>query len=118
MFSFIQENWWSILLILVTTAILFGLKYFNNTTEGFASQNVLHGFDKMVVCPMLQNNILSNSKLLEGYTEQHAATSAERTSNFLDTLKTQYSKFDCDGYFQSVPKPEEAKVEKADAQKS
>jgi hypothetical protein len=116
MFSLIQDNWWSIVLILLTTAILFGLKYFNNTTEGFTPQNVLHGFDKMVVCPMLKNNLLSNSKLLEGYTEQHAATSIERTSNFIDNLKSQYTKYDCDGYFQSMPKPEEVKVD--DAQKS
>lgn len=120
MFSFIEPNWWLITLMLVTMAILYGMKYLtSDAIEGFRIENPLHGFEKMVVCPMLQNNIVTNSGLLEEFTEKHAATSIERTSIFIDTLKKHYTEHDCDAYFQSLPPSQEVKVEKPDdAQKS
>ena len=115
MFSFIQENWWGVVLILVTVAILFGLQYLKpSEVEGFTAQKALHGFDQMLVCPTLKNNIATNTGLLEGFTEQHAATSIERTTLFIDTLKKTYAEHDCEEYFQSLPSSEEVTVEKAD----
>jgi hypothetical protein len=115
MFSFIEANWWSIVLILVTAAILFGLQYVKpNEVEGFTVQKALKGYDQVVVCPMLKNNITTNTGLIEGFTEQHAVTSLERTNFFINTLKRSYDEYDCDTYFQSLASSQEITVEKAD----
>ena len=80
--------------------------------EGFTVENGLRGIEQMVVCPMLKNNIASNSVLLEGFAEQHAVTSIERTSRLIDSFKNHYSENNCDEYFQSLPSSEEVTVEK------
>ena len=99
---------WLIIIACLVLSILFFIQFLRpKIKEGFedsSNDSIIASLGKSIVCPVLKNNLEHNKKILEGYKERDAVTSAESAVKVIDSILLNYTKHGCDTYdYSDVP---------------
>lgn len=119
-FEKIYQNWWGILLYILTVYVLYSLyKATNDVLEGFTSGNITIPEEyKSHACYGIRQTLITNKKLIEEFREKHAVESLADTTDLVELLTTKWNEFNCEQVLAEKPIPEIRIINKADIEES
>lgn len=119
-FEKIYQNWWGILLYVVSAYVLYSLyKAQNDILEGFTSGNITIPEEyKSHACYGIRQTLITNKKLIEEFRNKDAVESLADTTDLVELLTTKWNQFNCEQVLAEKPIADIRIINKADIEES